>query len=208
MGNIHILVMFVIERSVTQIIWRYIDVHIVESVRIVVLCATRCSARNVFWRNIFSSVVISTHNLIICICHLLWFIMWWIITITDCGVLFLVVFEKNFPTCSDIILHLGISHVDGFGGLGVACWRTQVCGLKPGRSRRIFRAKKFLSAPSFGGKVNPLVPCRRFAACKRSLNLCGSLNLGKITTGHLYRPQFHLSLLGSLRSLRTEAPGG
>ena len=49
--------------------------------------------------------------------------MWWIIAIKDCGVLLLVVFEKNFPTSSDIILHLGISHVDGVGGLGVACWR-------------------------------------------------------------------------------------
>ena len=29
-------------------------------------------------------------------------------------------------------------------------------------------------------------------------------NLGKITTGHLSRPQFHLSLLGSLSSLRTQ----
>ena len=37
-------------------------------------------------------------------------------------------------------------------------------------------------------------PYRRFAARKRSLNLRGSRNLGKIT-GHLYRPQFHLSLL-------------
>jgi len=54
----------------------------------------------------------------------------------------------------------------------------------------------------------PSVPCHRFAACKRSLNLCGIRNLGKITTGHLSRPQFHLSLLGSLASLRTEAPGG
>ena len=35
--------------------------------------------------------------------------------------------------------------------------------------------------PSFGGEVKPSVPCRRFAACKRSLNLRGSRNLGKIT---------------------------
>ena len=48
----------------------------------------------------------------------------------------------------------------------------------------------------------PSVPCHRFAACKRSLNLRGSRNLGKIT-GHLSRPQFHLSPLGSLASLRT-----
>ena len=48
----------------------------------------------------------------------------------------------------------------------------------------------------------PSVPCRIFAACKRFLNLCGSGDLGKIT-GHISRPQFHLSLLGSLASLRT-----
>jgi len=69
---------------------------------------------------------------------------------------------------------------------------------------RIFEILK----PSFGGEVKPLVPCRRFAACKRPLNLCASQNLGKITNGHLSRPQFHLSLLGSLTSLWTEAPGG
>ena len=65
---------------------------------------------------------------------------------------------------------------------------TQVCGFKPGRSRRIFRAKKILSTPTFGGEVKPSVPCHRFAACKRSLNLRGSQNLGKITTEHLSRP--------------------
>jgi len=48
------------------------------------------------------------------------------------------------------------------------------------------------------------VPCRRFTARKRSLNLRGSRNLGKITTGHISRPQFHLSLLGSLASLWTQ----
>jgi len=56
--------------------------------------------------------------------------------------------------------------------------------------------------PSFGGEVKPSVPCRRFTACKRSLNLCGSRNLGKIATGHLSHPQFHLSLLGSLQMQR------
>ena len=76
---------------------------------------------------------------------------------------------------------------------------TQVRGFKPGRKN-----EKFLSTSSFGGEVKPSVPCRRFAACKRSLNLRGSRNLGKITTGHLSRPLFHLSLLGSLASLRTQ----
>ena len=67
----------------------------------------------------------------------------------------------------------------------VLAFSTQVCGFKPGRSRLIFRAKKILSTPSFGGEVKPSVPCCRFAACKRSLNLRVSRNLGKITTGHL-----------------------
>ena len=63
----------------------------------------------------------------------------------------------------------------------VLAFSTQVRGFKPGRSRRIFRAKKILSTPSFGGEVKPSVPCRRFAACKRSPNLRGSWNLDKIT---------------------------
>jgi hypothetical protein len=40
----------------------------------------------------------------------------------------------------------------------------------PKYSHRIFKGKKILSTPSFGGEATPLVPCRRFAACKRSLN--------------------------------------
>ena len=52
----------------------------------------------------------------------------------------------------------------------VLAFRTQVRGFKPGRSLRIFYGEKILSAPSFGGKVKPSVPCRRFAACKISLN--------------------------------------
>ena len=79
---------------------------------------------------------------------------------------------------------------------------TQVRGFKPCRSCRIFRAKEILSTTSFGGEVMPSVPCRRFAACKRSLNLRGSRNLGK-NYRKLSRPHFHLPLLGSLASLRT-----
>ena len=48
---------------------------------------------------------------------------------------------------------------------------TQVRGFKPGRSRRIFQGEKILSTPSFGKEVKPFVPCRRFTACKRSLNV-------------------------------------
>jgi len=92
----------------------------------------------------------------------------------------------------------------GFGGLGVVCWPLvpKFAGSNPAEGEKI------LSTPSFGGELKPSVPCCRFAECKRSLNLRGSRNLGKITTGHLSRPQFHLSLLGSLATLRTEAPGG
>ena len=66
----------------------------------------------------------------------------------------------------------------------------------------VYTVSKILSTPSFGWEVKQSVPCRRFSACKRSLNFGGSRNLGKIT-GHISRPQFHLSLLGSLASLRT-----
>jgi hypothetical protein len=56
-------------------------------------------------------------------------------------------------------------------GLEVACWPLvpQIRRFTPGRSRRIFKREKILSTLSFGGKVQPSVPCRRFAACKRYL---------------------------------------
>jgi len=57
---------------------------------------------------------------------------------------------------------------------------TQVRGFKPGRSLRIFKGEKILSTPSFGGEVKPSVPCRRFVACKRPLELRGSWVLDEI----------------------------
>jgi len=83
---------------------------------------------------------------------------------------------------------------DGFGGLGVACWHL---------------IPKFAGSNPAEGRKNPQHAFLRSGskARKRSLNLRGSRNLGKVTIGHLSRPQFHLSLLGSLASLRTEAPG-
>jgi len=62
----------------------------------------------------------------------------------------------------------------------VLAFGTQVRGFKPGRSRRIFKDEKILSTPSFGGEVKPSVPCRRFAAFKRSLELGGSRILDEI----------------------------
>jgi hypothetical protein len=64
----------------------------------------------------------------------------------------------------------------------VLAFSTQVRGFKPGRSRRIFQGeKKILSTTSFGGEVKPSVACRRFAACKRSLNVAWKSGIsGKI----------------------------
>ena len=53
-------------------------------------------------------------------------------------------------------------YVSGFGGLGVACWPLvpKFAGSNLAEAVGFLRAKK----------VKPSVPCRRFAACKRSLN--------------------------------------
>jgi len=66
---------------------------------------------------------------------------------------------------------------------------TQVRGFKPGQSRRIFQGEKILSTPSFGGEVKPSVPCRRFVACKRSLNVTR-----KSTFRQNYWPTFSLTV--------------
>jgi hypothetical protein len=62
---------------------------------------------------------------------------------------------------------------------------TQVHGFKSGRSRQDFSEQKILSMPSLGGEVKPSVPCRRFVACKRSLNV-----RYKSTFRQNYRPTF------------------
>jgi hypothetical protein len=85
----------------------------------------------------------------------------------------------------------------------VLAFSTQVRGFKPGRSRRIFKGEKFLIKPSFGGEVKPSVPCCRFAACKRSLNVTWK-SAFRQNYRILFSPiKFHLSLLGSLVSHRT-----
>ena len=62
--------------------------------------------------------------------------------------------------------------VSGFGGLGVACWPLvpKFAGSNPAEAVGFLKGEKILSTPSFGGEVKPSVPCRRFAACERSLN--------------------------------------
>ena len=66
----------------------------------------------------------------------------------------------------------------------VLAFGTPVRGFKPGLSRRIFKGEKILSTPSFGGEVKPSVPCRRFAACKRSVELYGSRILRRNLSEH------------------------
>jgi len=67
---------------------------------------------------------------------------------------------------------------NGFGGLGVACCLSvpKFAGSTPAEAVRIFQGEKILSTPSFRAEVKPSVPCRRFAARKRSLNWRGSRN--------------------------------
>jgi hypothetical protein len=50
---------------------------------------------------------------------------------------------------------------------------------------RIYKGKKILSTPSFGGEVKPSVQCGRFVACKRSLNVTC-----KSAFRQNYRPSF------------------
>jgi hypothetical protein len=82
-----------------------------------------------------------------------------------------------------------------FGGLAVSMLAsgTQDRGFKPG--------EKILSMPSFGRKVKPFASCRRFAACKTSLNGVKSVISAKLPDHS--RPQFRLSLLGALALMGT-----
>jgi hypothetical protein len=61
---------------------------------------------------------------------------------------------------------------------------TQVRGFKPGRSCRIFQDEKIPCTPSLGGEVKPAVPCRRFAACKRTLNVTWKSEFGQYSRLH------------------------
>jgi hypothetical protein len=97
----------------------------------------------------------------------------------------------------------------GFCGLGVACWSLvpEFAGSNLAEAVRFFRAKKVLSMPSFGGGVKPPVPCRRFAACKRSLQMAWNSPFVTIT-GH-FSPIVPLSLIEVSRAVvGVGAPSG
>jgi hypothetical protein len=78
-----------------------------------------------------------------------------------------------------------------FGGLGVACCLEvpKFAGSNPAEADRIFQGEKILSTPSFRGEVKPSVPCCRFAACKRSLNVTC-----KLAFWQNYQPTFSLTV--------------
>ena len=97
-----------------------------------------------------------------------------------------------------------------FGGLGVACWPLvpKFAGSNPAEAVGFLRGEKILSTPSFGGEVKPSVPCRRFAACKRSLNVAW-----KSTFRQNYRTTFSPTVPTSAAGMShvvadVEAPGG
>jgi hypothetical protein len=86
----------------------------------------------------------------------------------------------------------------------VLAFSTRVRGFKLGRSR-IFKDEQILSTPSFGGEVKPSVPCRRFAAYKRSLNGVEVVISGKLPDNILA----HSSAAGISRVVAdVGAPGG
>jgi hypothetical protein len=52
-----------------------------------------------------------------------------------------------------------------------------------------YLGEKIHSMPSFGGEVNLSVPCRRFAACKRTVRFTWKSELQAKLTGH-FSPNF------------------
>jgi hypothetical protein len=75
-------------------------------------------------------------------------------------------FKNNNSLLPKDILFFNTVRVGG----SLLAFSDQVRGFKPGRIRRIFKGIKILSTSSFGLELKPSVPCRRFTACKRSLN--------------------------------------
>ena len=61
-------------------------------------------------------------------------------------------------------------------------------GSNPAEAIGFFRAKKFLSTPSFGREVKPFVSCRRFTACKRSLNVTWKSDIIRQNSSAISRP--------------------
>jgi hypothetical protein len=97
--------------------------------------------------------------------------------------------EIRWSFCGSVAL------VSGFGGLVV----SKFAGSNLAKAVRFFRRKNPQHA--FGGEVKPLVPCRRFVACKRFLNGVEKASFWQYRTHSC--SQFHLSLLAALALLGT-----
>ena len=80
--------------------------------------------------------------------------------------------------------------MSGFGGLEVPCWPlvSKFAGSNPTEAVGFFSGEKILSTPSFGREVKPFVPCRRFTACKRSLNVTWKSGTFRQNSSTISRP--------------------
>ena len=118
-------------------------------------------------------------------------------------------FSTLLLSLSGIILNQIYLYI-GFGGLGVACSPLipKFAGSNPAEAVGFLGRKKILSTPSFGGEVKPSVPCRRFTACKRFLNLRGSRNLGKISRTNFLPTVPSFAARMSRVFADVQAPGG
>jgi hypothetical protein len=87
----------------------------------------------------------------------------------------------------------------------------KIAGSNPAEAVGFFGRKKILSMPSFGGEVKPSVPCRGFAACKRSLLFTWkSESQAKLTCHFLtqFRPSLTEASHVALRGAPLEMTGG
>jgi hypothetical protein len=75
---------------------------------------------------------------------------------------------SKYVFCSSLHVKKAASVVSG-----LACWPLvpKFVDSNPAEAFGFLRAEEILSTPSFGREVKPWVPCRRFAACKRTLNV-------------------------------------
>ena len=78
----------------------------------------------------------------------------------------------------------------GFSGLEVACWPLvpKFAGSNPAEAVGFSRDEKILSTPSFWREAKPFVPCRRFTACERSLNVTWKSGIFRQNSSAISRP--------------------
>jgi hypothetical protein len=101
---------------------------------------------------------------------------------------------KDHRNSTRNMIHLYLDHREVYYGRtqrlrwsrgSVLPWSTQVCGFKPGRRRQDFSGGKNPQRTFLWRGSKAIGPCRRFAACKRSLN-----ETWKLPFRQNYRPSF------------------